>query len=74
MIKAGDEITCTAGHVICRAAMDINHEDVLSQESFTGWTIPVPFASINPACHCGAMWVDGGPYSVSLYVNGRWCG
>lgn len=58
--KAGEQITCTNGHVVCEVIEDIFAGDVDYARKLGNWRQPIPFIGSQPVCAvCGAKFYTG---------------
>jgi hypothetical protein len=71
--KAGEQVTCENGHVICEAARDLHTFATWSPADWTNWTQPEPMPGTSlEACLCaicGARWVRA-PGMIYHFADG----
>ena len=71
--KAGEQVTCENGHVICEAVQNIATAAPYSSADWTGWTQPEPMMGTELGrCNCtvcGARWVKG-PGAIFHFADG----
>jgi hypothetical protein len=75
--QAGEEVTCTNGHVICVVRKEISIAAKVRPEYFQHWTQPSPAIgerAADCACvKCGALWFQGTGISTRLhFAKGGW--
>lgn len=75
VIRKGEKVTCTNGHVICEALDDVHWGDVNWGEKFGNWRqedIPSAGSMHKPPCMiCGADFIAANSWDMH-FQDGKW--
>lgn len=71
--RAGEEVTCEGGHVICVVLVDIPRGAEHSDHYLGDWCDPKPAIGSRPVCsRCGAWWIRWESGSTLLHFASGW--
>jgi hypothetical protein len=73
LIKAGTQITCLRGHIICKVVADIRVNDTLQSAMFAHWRVAEPkIGEAFPTCRCGAAAHRETAAGIQLHTINGW--
>lgn len=74
--RAGEQVTCENGHVICEVKRDIEKGASQQGNELHRWRDPEPQPGTLTAdikcCRCGAPWAGGVWGALQLHIGGAW--